>query len=235
MHGGVKKDALGTPDVAALERGLVNLEAHVAERAEVRRAGGRGAQPVHSPTTDEEIDAVLDAAQGWGARAALCDVWAKGGEGGRGGGARRCWPCSAEGKADVQAALRRGAADQAEDRDHRDARSTAPTASTISPTAEQGHRAVRGDGAGRRRRSAWPRPSTPSATTRPSSGARRASASPSAMSMPSAGAGLRGGAGRRDHDHAGPQQDAVGRGDPGPSRRHDRGTVLRLSAVVSGW
>ena len=29
MHGGVKKDALGTPDVAALKRGLVNLEAHV--------------------------------------------------------------------------------------------------------------------------------------------------------------------------------------------------------------
>jgi formate--tetrahydrofolate ligase len=29
MHGGVKKDALGTPDVAALSRGMVNLEAHV--------------------------------------------------------------------------------------------------------------------------------------------------------------------------------------------------------------
>ncbi len=29
MHGGVKKDALGTPDVAALQRGMVNLEAHV--------------------------------------------------------------------------------------------------------------------------------------------------------------------------------------------------------------
>ena len=27
MHGGVKKDALGTPDVAALKQGLVNLEA----------------------------------------------------------------------------------------------------------------------------------------------------------------------------------------------------------------
>src|SRR4029434_9133181 len=29
MHGGVKKDDLGKPDVAALQRGMVNLEAHV--------------------------------------------------------------------------------------------------------------------------------------------------------------------------------------------------------------
>ena len=29
MHGGAKKDALGTPDLAALERGLANLEQHV--------------------------------------------------------------------------------------------------------------------------------------------------------------------------------------------------------------
>ena len=29
MHGGVRKEALGTPDVAALSRGMTNLEAHV--------------------------------------------------------------------------------------------------------------------------------------------------------------------------------------------------------------
>ena len=47
MHGGVKKDALATADVAALKRGMVNLEAHVRERTEVRRARGRGAQSLH--------------------------------------------------------------------------------------------------------------------------------------------------------------------------------------------
>ena len=44
---------------------------------------------------------------------------------------------------------------------------------------------------------------------------------------------LRGRARRRDHDHARPQQDAVRRGDPGPSRRHHRGTVLMPIDFVS--
>jgi formate--tetrahydrofolate ligase len=81
MHGGVKKDALGTPDVAALERGLVNLEAHV------RNIQKFGVPPIVAlnrfiTDTKEEVDTVLEAARGWGARAALSDVWAKGGEGG---------------------------------------------------------------------------------------------------------------------------------------------------------
>ncbi|HEY8257848.1 MAG TPA: formate--tetrahydrofolate ligase [Gemmatimonadales bacterium] len=81
MHGGVKKENLGKPDVAALKRGMVNLEAHV-----------KNVQKFGVPTivalnrfvsdSDDEIRAVLDAAKGWGSRAALSDVWAKGGEGG---------------------------------------------------------------------------------------------------------------------------------------------------------
>jgi len=81
MHGGVKKDALGTPDVAALIRGLANLEAHV-----------RNLQKFGLPVivalnrfvsdTQAEQDAVLSAATGWGVRAALSDVWAQGGAGG---------------------------------------------------------------------------------------------------------------------------------------------------------
>jgi formate--tetrahydrofolate ligase len=81
MHGGVKKDALGTPDLAAVTRGLANLEGHV-----------RNMQKFGLPVivalnrfvsdTPEEHDAVLDAARGWGVRAALSEVWAKGGEGG---------------------------------------------------------------------------------------------------------------------------------------------------------
>ena len=81
LHGGVKKDALGKADVPALTRGLANLEAHV-----------RNLQKFGLPVivalnrfvsdTEAEQEAVLSAATGWGVRAALSDVWAKGGEGG---------------------------------------------------------------------------------------------------------------------------------------------------------
>ena len=81
MHGGVKKENLGAPDVAALQRGMVNLEAHV------KNVMKFGVQPVvalnrFTSDTQEELDTVLAACKSWGARAALSDVWAKGGEGG---------------------------------------------------------------------------------------------------------------------------------------------------------
>jgi formate--tetrahydrofolate ligase len=81
MHGGVKKDALGKEDVEALKKGLVNLEAHVRN---VQKFGVPVVVALNRFTSDSEaeIEAVLDAARGWGARAALSDVWAKGGEGG---------------------------------------------------------------------------------------------------------------------------------------------------------
>ena len=81
MNGGVKKDALGKEDVAALKRGLVNLEAHVKN---VQKFGVPVVVALNRFTsdTDEELKTVLDAAKGWGARAALSEVWAKGGEGG---------------------------------------------------------------------------------------------------------------------------------------------------------
>jgi formate--tetrahydrofolate ligase len=81
MHGGVKKDALGTPDVAALERGMVNLEAHVKN---VQKFGVPVVVALNRFISDtpEEIEAVISASKRWGARAALSDVWAKGGEGG---------------------------------------------------------------------------------------------------------------------------------------------------------
>ena len=81
MHGGVKKDALGTPDVAALTRGLANLEAHVRNLQKYGLPVIVALNRFVSDTKDEQ-DAVLAAATGWGVRAALSDVWAKGGEGG---------------------------------------------------------------------------------------------------------------------------------------------------------
>ncbi len=81
MNGGVKKDALGKEDVAALRKGLVNLEAHVTN---VQKFGVPVVVALNRFTsdTDAEIALVLEAAPGWGARAALSEVWARGGEGG---------------------------------------------------------------------------------------------------------------------------------------------------------
>jgi formate--tetrahydrofolate ligase len=81
MNGGVKKDALGKEDVAALQRGLVNLEAHVKN---VKKFGVPVVVALNRFTsdTDQELQTVLDAARKWGARAALSEVWAKGGAGG---------------------------------------------------------------------------------------------------------------------------------------------------------
>ncbi|HKE20571.1 MAG TPA: formate--tetrahydrofolate ligase [Kofleriaceae bacterium] len=81
MHGGVKKDDLAVPDVAALKRGMVNLEAHVRN---VQKFGVPVVVALNRFLSDsvEEQEAVLSAARGWDARAALSDVWARGGEGG---------------------------------------------------------------------------------------------------------------------------------------------------------
>jgi formate--tetrahydrofolate ligase len=81
MNGGVKKDALSKEDVAALKKGLINLEAHVKN---VQKFGVPVVVALNRFTSDsdEELKTVLDAAKGWGARAALSEVWAKGGEGG---------------------------------------------------------------------------------------------------------------------------------------------------------
>jgi formate--tetrahydrofolate ligase len=97
MNGGVKKDQLGTPDVAALRRGLVNLEAHVQN---VAKFGVPAVVALNRFTSDseEELATVLDAARSWGARAGLSEVWEKGGEGGE-AVAKEVLAILAEGKA----------------------------------------------------------------------------------------------------------------------------------------
>lgn len=81
MHGGVKKDALGTPDVPAVTRGLANLEGHVRNMQKFGLPVIVALNRFVSDIEDEQ-KAVLDAARAWGVRAALSDVWARGGEGG---------------------------------------------------------------------------------------------------------------------------------------------------------
>jgi formate--tetrahydrofolate ligase len=81
MHGGVAKDALKVPDADAVRRGLVNLEAHVAN---VRKFGVPPLVAVNHFSADspEEVDAVIQACASWGVPVAFTDVWARGGEGG---------------------------------------------------------------------------------------------------------------------------------------------------------
>ena len=100
MHGGVKKADLGTPDVAALKRGMVNLEAHVEN---IAKFGVPSVVALNRFTsdTDEEVKTVLDAVASWGARGALSDVWAEGGKGGE-AVAKEVLAILKEGKADFR-------------------------------------------------------------------------------------------------------------------------------------
>ena len=100
MHGGVKKDALGTPDVEALSRGMANLEGHVRN---LQKFGLPVIVALNRFLSDsaEELETVLAAAAGWGVRAALSDVWARGGEGGE-AVARELLAVLAEGTSDFR-------------------------------------------------------------------------------------------------------------------------------------
>jgi formate--tetrahydrofolate ligase len=80
MQGGVAKADLGTPDVAALERGAVNLARHIENLQKF------GLTPVVAinhfvKDTDEEIAALMAVCERYGARSAIAKHWAEGGAG----------------------------------------------------------------------------------------------------------------------------------------------------------
>jgi formate--tetrahydrofolate ligase len=81
MHGGKKKDQLGTPDVAAVQRGVENLTRHVRN---VKKFGVPCVVALNRfvTDTDEEIEAVRSACAAEGVESVRCEVWEKGGEGG---------------------------------------------------------------------------------------------------------------------------------------------------------
>lgn len=81
MHGGVSKKNLDRENAEAVRRGLSNLERH-AQNVSDRGAPFVIAMNRFYKDTEAELAVIRDycAAQGW--RVALCDVWAKGGEGG---------------------------------------------------------------------------------------------------------------------------------------------------------
>ena len=80
MHGGVASANLGAPDAAAVARGLPNLEKHV------ENVGQFGKPAVvalnhFAADTEKEIDVVAARCAAWGVPFALCDHYARGGEG----------------------------------------------------------------------------------------------------------------------------------------------------------
>ncbi|HEY6783621.1 MAG TPA: formate--tetrahydrofolate ligase, partial [Gemmatimonadales bacterium] len=81
MHGGVKKDALGPENVAAVEKGVVNLQRHVQN---VKKYGLPVVVALNRfiTDTDAEIAAVKKACAAEGVEVVRCEVWEKGGAGG---------------------------------------------------------------------------------------------------------------------------------------------------------
>ena len=81
LNGGAPKTALQKEDLAAVERGLPNLERHIEN---VRQFGVPVVVGVNRFTSDSEreLQLVSDCAERAGARVALNEVWEKGGEGG---------------------------------------------------------------------------------------------------------------------------------------------------------
>ncbi len=80
MNGGVAKEDLGREDVAAVERGAVNLARHLENLA---KFGVPAVVAINHFTTDTEaeIAAVKAVARGLGAEAVLCRHWAEGSAG----------------------------------------------------------------------------------------------------------------------------------------------------------
>ena len=81
MHGGLKKTALDKVDMAALEKGMENLEKHIEN---VQKFGLPAVVSVNAFPTDtkEELDFVEKKCRDLGAEVALSEVWAEGGKGG---------------------------------------------------------------------------------------------------------------------------------------------------------
>ena len=81
-HGGVPKDQLNTENLEALEKGLPNLLQHVENITKVFGLPCVVALNAFATDTEAELRLVEERCRALGVRVALCQVWAKGGEGG---------------------------------------------------------------------------------------------------------------------------------------------------------
>ena len=80
MHGGVEKSALGTPNVAAVEKGFENLRTHIEN---IAKFGVPSVVAINHFVTDsdEETATLKSLCQKAGATAVVTEGWGKGGEG----------------------------------------------------------------------------------------------------------------------------------------------------------
>jgi len=83
FHGGMDKNELSNPDLAALGRGLANLDQHVDNLMHVFGLPVVVAINRFPTDTEEELDYLLNHCRELGVRAALSEVVALGGEGGK--------------------------------------------------------------------------------------------------------------------------------------------------------
>jgi formate--tetrahydrofolate ligase len=83
LHGGADKKSLSVPNIAQVEKGFANLARHIES---VRKFGVPPVVALNrfSTDTEEELAAVERLASDAGVPLALCEVWARGGEGGEG-------------------------------------------------------------------------------------------------------------------------------------------------------
>ncbi len=81
-HGGVPKTELGAENLPALEKGIGNLLKHVENMQQVYSMPVVVALNRFVTDTQAELDLVEEKLKTLGVNVKLCDVWAKGGEGG---------------------------------------------------------------------------------------------------------------------------------------------------------
>ncbi|MFT8347708.1 formate--tetrahydrofolate ligase [Clostridium saccharoperbutylacetonicum] len=80
-HGGVAKTELNVPNVEALSKGITNLEKQIEN---IKKFNVKPVVAINKFVTDsaEEVEFIKEFCNKMGVQVALCDVWAKGGEGG---------------------------------------------------------------------------------------------------------------------------------------------------------
>ena len=83
MHGGLKKENLGTEDLIALEKGLPNLLRHVSVMTDVYKIPCVVAINRFPTDTVSELELVERKCRELGVNVVLSEVWGKGGEGGK--------------------------------------------------------------------------------------------------------------------------------------------------------
>ncbi|WP_459479852.1 formate--tetrahydrofolate ligase [Clostridium saccharoperbutylacetonicum] len=80
-HGGIAKTELNVPNVEALSKGIANLEKQIEN---IKKFNVKPVVAINKFVTDsaEEVEFIKEFCNKIGVQVALCDVWAKGGEGG---------------------------------------------------------------------------------------------------------------------------------------------------------